>query len=832
MESISDIFLKSVAQQVITAQKDDVPVTVNQRLEDLEVAARKKLFELLQENIIRNEGEGNDKGTSDYNVVHNVGIYWKKILDLCHHVLHFSLISPPTSTKCYDDMANCRRLPFLLLSDCLEGLPTLEDAQNFWSDYVEPELVDTLFGDKFWCALTATNNSKKVCLPGSHLPFLKVTNNFLKRLKYSPDNSSRIEWKGRILWALSKGFAIADKSSIKLWGNYHTTNATDYESREEFEKRQKTNDNPVKNTDAYLIKYNIYEAFWSLQHDFSNPNSIQVAEFINKLRLILETMESATSIYKVPETVIQKKSCSNQTKYLTSSALLPSQMGDPVFRSGVLTQFLIIASHLGAESPPLKNALTGLVDRACKLLQYDNPQLHKILWDSILANGREDDWRQWKKQKCRAIVFAPNFKRGNILDLGITKDNKNNELSNIRKRSFDRLHEDDSCSKNEKGACDSFASSSYHKYLDRSKDLDQKIPTLKQHLEPYVEALDPESGIEDEYHPKNNSLFTWRAMRLYAKHQLPLMSQCREPADLEKITRVWYRNMSGEEIPGEISSQLLNDDNCMEVTSLADDNETGNSIVHDDVGRKDFKNQDEIGIMLSPKINTERANDTEIKVDTLTQNQSSQNDITKTYIPITTDHVKKGEIQLAEEDNDHVIGSVKISTKLTTTDLNNDSYQPSDTKLSEVAAKTKLATKQGQEKFKNVQRANDGGRNERGRRDEGPMSSRNKTEENSHRGKPEIVQTTRGGGRYDDDYHDGSGRQKGRGERYSGDKNNSGGGRDNYRGNTIGGNNGIERGGGNNREGNRIGEKNVGRNRRNNDNNRSSRGSSGNRRHR
>jgi len=310
------------------------------------------------------------------------------------------------------------------------------------------------------------------------------------------------------------------------------------------------------------------------------------------------------------------------------------------------------------------------------------------------------------------------------------------------------------------------------------------------------------------------------------------MSQCREPADLEKITRVWYRNMSGEEIPGEISSQLLNDDNCMEVTSLADDNETGNSIVHDDVGRKDFKNQDEIGIMLSPKINTERANDTEIKVDTLTQNQSSQNDITKTYIPITTDHVKKGEIQLAEEDNDHVIGSVKISTKLTTTDLNNDSYQPSDTKLSEVAAKTKLATKQGQEKFKNVQRANDGGRNERGRRDEGPMSSRNKTEENSHRGKPEIVQTTRGGGRYDDDYHDGSGRQKGRGERYSGDKNNSGGGRDNYRGNTIGGNNGIERGGGNNREGNRIGEKNVGRNRRNNDNNRSSRGSSGNRRHR
>merc|ERR1711935_943766 len=85
-----------------------------------------------------------------------------------------------------------------------------------------------------------------------------------------------------------------------------------------------------------------------------------------------------------------------------------------------------------------------------------------------------------------------------------------------------------------------------------SKDLHIKLPTLEEHLKPYVEALDPESGIEDEYHPKNDSLFSWRAMRLYAKHQLPLMSQCRQPADLEKITREWYRQSHRMEIPGEM----------------------------------------------------------------------------------------------------------------------------------------------------------------------------------------------------------------------------------------------------------------------------------------
>ena len=44
-------------------------------------------------------------------------------------------------------------------------------------------------------------------------------------------------------------------------------------------------------------------------------------------------------------------------------------------------------------------------------------------------------------------------------------------------------------------------------------------PNLFEYLDEFAEALDPDSGIKELYHPKNNKVFTWRAMRLlHQKH--------------------------------------------------------------------------------------------------------------------------------------------------------------------------------------------------------------------------------------------------------------------------------------------------------------------------
>uniref|UniRef100_A0A7S4ANT1 THO complex subunit 1 n=1 Tax=Pseudo-nitzschia australis TaxID=44445 RepID=A0A7S4ANT1_9STRA len=572
IDSIEDPFFKSVAKQVVdvktNAESQDNTISdgekvayASRRLEDMEISVRRELLALLLLQGNRQEtadGPGNDHSTANADTI---GVFWKSSLDICHHLVHHALCSKASKSRTvsYENLAPCRRLPYILLSDCLDCLPSLEDAQHFWSNYVEPTLVNSLlFGDKFWCLLTEKNNSKKLTLPSSHLPFLKVTNQFLKRLEHASDNAVRVEWKGRILWALAKGFSIADKSSLKSWGNFHTTNETDFENKEEFKKSITV----VVTPSARAIDYNLYEAFWSLQTDFANPNKINVGDFIKKLRLILEAMESAAAASGTTNTpnydgnkVEDRGTTRNSTKYLTSSALLPSQIEDPAFRSSVVTQFLIVASHLGAESPPLKNALSSFLGRARKLLKNDRPQLHDILWESILVNGREDDWRTWKKQKCTVSAFAPNFKRSHqlVLDNGSIDEGK-------RQHKRSRLLSNEPLDKNGENSTvsEETVSSLSGKFLDNndlvtvSKNLHDKIPTLEEHLEPYVEALDPESGIEDEYHPKNDSLFTWRAMRLYAKYQLPLMSQCRKPADLEKITRKWYRQSLGKDIPGEL----------------------------------------------------------------------------------------------------------------------------------------------------------------------------------------------------------------------------------------------------------------------------------------
>lgn len=874
IDSIDDPFFKSVARRVVSAGTGDVlqsnsaeidkAASANKRVEELEISIRRKLLELL---LLQESGKSAD-ATAVANVI---GVFWKSSLDLCHHLVHHALSSSPpkTGSRCYEHLMPCRRLPYLLLSDCLEGLPSLEDAKCFWNDYVEPELTKSvLFGDEFWSQLTESNNSKKLTLPSSHLPFLKVANQFLKRLEHASDNGVRVEWKGRIMWALSKGFSIADKSSLKSWGNFHATNGTNFESKEDFNQHATIGADASKNT----IEYNLYEAFWSLQNDFSNPNKIIVGDFIKRLRLVLAAMESATA---ASSNIIflgqgDENGCIDKqaTKYLTSSALLPSQIQDPVFRSSVVTQFLIVASHLGAESPPLKNALASLLGRARKLLKNDTPQLHDILWESILVNGREDHWRKWKKQKCTAGAFAPNFKRSQqlFLENAAADDDGHDEPESQQKRR--RLAEEDE-HEIMKGAIVSSLSRNVLENNDLTavpKDIHKKLPTLDEHLEPYVEALDPESGIEDEYHPKNDSLFTWRAMRLYAKHQLPLMSKCRQPKDLEKITREWYRQSHGTDIPGgtpAFENSDINDENEQKADAGSAEEHAGDD--RNDIDKNDGTNMDvemkdtamnegvkgqgsheknDEGVLHSDESKEDQVNDQskakkidKIKRESGKKETADAKKETKESLN-STESSLNGKATKSKTDGDDELAKTKNSDFSKSNARNED--QSSD------KGRSNKNDNQRQEKRpprENVppqnrgggRRGNEGGRNnnqERGRRDDGPPSRRRSDESHQPRGggRPGGDKSYRGrsdgppsrGGRYDEDYRGDSSRHHGdtRGERFTGDRSNRSNGRDNYRGG--------DRGGGLGRDDNRGGERSGDRMRRNTDNR--SRGGGGGRR--
>jgi len=53
-----------------------------------------------------------------------------------------------------------------------------------------------------------------------------------------------------------------------------------------------------------------------------------------------------------------------------------------------------------------------------------------------------------------------------------------------------------------------------------AKQLVQNIPTYEQEIEQYIDAEDPDCGIEEEYHPKHDNLYCWRTRRLLAAKQL------------------------------------------------------------------------------------------------------------------------------------------------------------------------------------------------------------------------------------------------------------------------------------------------------------------------
>ena len=491
---------KSISIQAIPPVGTDPLPSATNRLDRLEIDMRSHMLQVLQDPT---------------RTVQTVGEFWKSALDLCVHLVHHACHNEEDPR--YTNMA-ARKLPLLLMEDCLDGL-SLQESQEFWDLFVEPALEEVILRDSFW-------EESNVC----HLPFLRVCNRFLKILE-TTGSRDKEEWKGRLLCVLSKGFTIADRSAFKHWGSFHAT-STNFETEEEFDQRQ------VKSV-SELDKYSLYQAFWSLQSDFSTPNRIQVADFIRKLKIVLSALESSSSKQNIESS--SQTPTTSALRYMTSSSLLPTQLTAPEFRSSVISQFLIVASHLSSESLPLANALESLLLRARKLLQSDNPQLYSILWDSILSK-REPNWRKWKKQKSPASAFAPKEKLGKDAN-DTTKARKrprlldgplDGETPGNKEQVYELLGKDD--------------------LVKTAQELAKIVPTLEQHLEPYVEALDPEAGIEDEYHPKNDALFTWRAMRLYAKHQLPLLKHCRQPADLERITREWYK-AQGKDIPGDMPTR-------------------------------------------------------------------------------------------------------------------------------------------------------------------------------------------------------------------------------------------------------------------------------------
>jgi THO complex subunit 1 len=325
---------------------------------------------------------------------------------------------------------------------------------------------------------------------------------------------------------LAQVFPLSEKSASMKWGSRNTDTIPLMESDDEFQTEETLTVTKSMAVSSQPLNYSFYKSFWSLQQDFASSAIQDLSSFISRLKALLDMLETrkpneAGAAISTQDANESLPLLTLASKYLVSSRLLPIQLVDPQFRICVLSQFLIVAHNLALEAPSVGAQLALLQQRAKNLLPLD----YGNMLNTIL-NTSELQWRQWKKDKC------PDLETNVEAIMAVAQ-------SMSRKRRLDDANGSTSSSKK-----------SAYTHIDLREDLHsicrnmkQLVPSVDDHLEEYVEALDPDSGIEAEYHPKSSAFFNWQALRLMSYQNLGDFDRLYPNGDYEAMVRhVWQRD--------------------------------------------------------------------------------------------------------------------------------------------------------------------------------------------------------------------------------------------------------------------------------------------------
>ncbi|KAL7471469.1 hypothetical protein ACHAXS_013097 [Conticribra weissflogii] len=469
-----------------------------------------------------------------------------------------------------------------------------------------------------------SNKSKNLCISrhllsyitkpqiftqGSKFCFLRICNTLLKQLSNRDVDS---EFAGSIMMALARVFPISERSAVNVLGSFNVENATVFEGKEEFQqgwrvRHSKENKGgsedgdetgKIVNTMVPSLGFDFYSTFWGLQKVFtdpqgtilpsrgklSNPEALtKFNSFTTDVRTVLAALEgtptTSTSKTKKLSSDVSAGSASDITdihhhKYLTSSQLLHLQLRDSDIRIHFLTQLTIVLSYLSSPSATLPTSETSdttasndkatptassvvtkqiieLEKRTQQLLRQTPPS-GESHWKTLqwILKERESIWRNWKKNKCMPAMDR-------------SGDNNKDGIERMRMvlSGMKRKSPDSSSAGN-----DAFIKSNHTIGIETdlpkiTAKMTESIPSLSDFLHPYIEALDPENGIEDTYHPRNDKVYCWRALRMLArdqtgKGQLHRFGKLRRrDGDFENIVRKIWSEEREVKIPGSMAEE-------------------------------------------------------------------------------------------------------------------------------------------------------------------------------------------------------------------------------------------------------------------------------------
>ncbi|KAL9184034.1 hypothetical protein ACHAXT_002120 [Thalassiosira profunda] len=567
--------LRSYAQEALAVEEGDsdeaAAGSINARLDQLEIATRSHLLELAEPLLAHPTGGGADAP------LEALLRYLKDVTLLCLHVVqsHHGRLGAPAVKK----------LPFLLLEDAVDALP-VGHVQSLWSSPQYPTLNVHGYTTTLLC-------SKHIFGPPSKLILLRICNKLLKVLS---NRDVDAEFAGSLMLMTAKVFPLSERSAVNVLGSFNVANETIFEGEREFEEKsalsagEKGGDGKI--IGGSNIGYDFYKTFWGVQKVFTDPQGTVLPSrlglsqaaaaaaytgFVKDVTSILAALEGtpAPKTASSPLSTLDDASAPaggdavRHHKYLTSSQLLHLQLKDAKLRIHFLSQLIIVLSYLASPSvalpaPPVAAAagadtaklsaqirstqtkqLADVEKRAWQLLRATSPPMGESMHRSLrwLLRERESMWRGWKRGKCLPA-------QDKVGAVGVGGREVRKKLSGRKRKAEDGLDPTDGPRSRQ----------------DLAKST---VPALSDFLEPYVEALDPENGIEGEYHPRNDTVYSWRALRLLAQDQSETASGVgghlsrfdklrRCDGDFEGIVRgIWEEN--GEEIGGELPEDYYED---------------------------------------------------------------------------------------------------------------------------------------------------------------------------------------------------------------------------------------------------------------------------------
>jgi THO complex subunit 1 len=502
-----------------------------------------------------------------------------------------------------------RKIPVLLLEDITELL-TIESAYQFWrrgvlqrpflpSEHATengmPRSQSLLFSPVLWdLSKSPSRNYSSTAAPNPcWLPFLKIANTLIRRLQICGPLTIMTPADGtvavtasvaisEIVLLLSTIYPLTEKSATRAWGSFNEHHVTAIESELEFsmtlnesELGSSPSQPPTAPTQLSISSegtgtdYSFYQDFWMIQHDFRNPNGIIVSDFLRRLKLILHTLESRIS-RKSPTMLAAVPSSEHRPlqylllPFLTQSRILEIQLQDVAIRNIILLQICIVIHHLVVQVPQLRAQLQTHLSMITGN-DFSTTNHHYLSRISHVFDHSEAFWRQWKQNKC-------------LPDLEKQRKKKSESSATERPRKRQRVS---SALPSANHSSDWIVGNDLQNF---SKSMRMhNVPVLHDYLNEYVEALDPDAGIEAEYHPKNDSVFTWRALRLFAfgsadnNEQLSEFHRISPQGDFENMLRHIYETEHKISIPGEglplyeyVSDEDDNDENKNELTKSND----------------------------------------------------------------------------------------------------------------------------------------------------------------------------------------------------------------------------------------------------------------------